>query len=84
MGPPQTCGHPGIGAANGSKDRQIAEIAINQADVVVFVVMDDSIQTLELDFLESVRASVEACDRAAKRQTGLERRREPPALGPAP
>jgi uncharacterized tellurite resistance protein B-like protein len=46
---------PGIGAPGGQSDVEIAESVVDEADVIVFLVTDDSTQAVELAFLEVLR-----------------------------
>ncbi len=46
---------PGIGAPGGQSDVEIARSVVDEADVVVFLVTDDSTQTVELDFFKVLR-----------------------------
>lgn len=47
---------PGIGAPGGQTDEQIAESVLDEADIVCYVIKNDSIQEAEFSFLERVRA----------------------------
>lgn len=47
---------PGIGAPGGASDVEIAESIVDEADLVCYVVTNDSQQATELDFLSKLRA----------------------------
>ena len=46
---------PGIGAPGGATDTEIAKSIIDEADVICFIVTNDSTQGTEFDFLESIK-----------------------------
>ncbi len=46
---------PGIGAPGGKTDTEIASSIIDEADLICFIVADDSIQTVEFDFLRPLK-----------------------------
>lgn len=46
---------PGIGAAGGEADTEIAKSIIDEADVVCYVVTSDSIQETEFDFFSTIK-----------------------------
>lgn len=46
---------PGIGAPGGSTDTEIACSIIDEADLICYVVTNDSIQQTEFDFLEGIK-----------------------------
>jgi GTP-binding protein EngB required for normal cell division/uncharacterized alkaline shock family protein YloU len=48
---------PGIGAPEGKTDEEIAQSVINEADVICFVVTNDSIQETEFKFLHLLKES---------------------------
>jgi hypothetical protein len=48
---------PGIGAPGGKTDEEIAQSVINEADVICFVVTNDSIQETEFKFLHLLKES---------------------------
>lgn len=46
---------PGIGAPGGASDRETAASIIDDADLICYIVTNDSIQPGEFDFLESIK-----------------------------
>ena len=46
---------PGIGAPGGASDTEIAKAIIDEADVICYIVTNDSIQETEFDFLEEIK-----------------------------
>jgi uncharacterized tellurite resistance protein B-like protein/Fe2+ transport system protein B len=46
---------PGIGAPGGKTDEEIAQSIIEEADVICYVVTDDSIQETEFEFLKALK-----------------------------
>lgn len=46
---------PGIGAPGGDKDTDIASTIIDEADLICYLVLNDSIQETEFDFLETIK-----------------------------
>ena len=46
---------PGIGAPGGKSDTEIARSIIDEADLICYIVTNDSIQTTEFDFLEELK-----------------------------
>lgn len=46
---------PGIGAPGGKNDTEIANSIIDEADLICYIVTDDSIQTTEFDFLRPLK-----------------------------
>ena len=46
---------PGIGAPGGASDTEIAKAIIDEADIICYIVTNDSIQETEFDFLEEIK-----------------------------
>lgn len=46
---------PGIGAPGGATDTEIAKSIIDEADVICYIVTNDSIQETEFDFFETIK-----------------------------
>lgn len=46
---------PGIGAPNGKTDTEIAKSIIDEADIICYVVTNDSIQETEFDFFDTIK-----------------------------
>lgn len=46
---------PGIGAPGGEVDTEIAKSIIDEADMICYIVTNDSIQETEFDFFETIK-----------------------------